>query len=181
MGLINRTLTTREKAAIALHVFTGLDDWRLLYIIAQDESTQAEKPKFLDAYASRWKNTDKIKQYIKTLQDEQATRDAIQREKGREEERKRREEGERTNGESQTRKIKEIDYGDPKNRRQLYNEVIANSGDDYKTKLDAAKVFEQIQKDDREAAKAQKQSRVYLPVVCNECPLYLKARRKTTK
>ena len=74
-----------------------------------------------------------------------------------------------------------VDYSDPKNRQRLYNEIIATAKDDPKTRLDAAKVFEQVQRDDREAAKAQKQSRVYLPLACHDCPLYNKARKKPTK
>lgn len=113
------------------------------------------------------------------IQDQKTIQDERQKEKGRQEERnKDKEDNERTGTGTETQKARNIDYSDPRNRQRLYNEVIANSGDDYKTKLDAAKVFEQIQRDDREAAKAQKQSKIYLPLRCEQCILYQKQKKK---
>ena len=178
MPLLGKKITEREKAALYYHVFGGVDDWRQLYEIADAATDAKNEIKFLDIYISRWKNSEKVKTFLKVIQKQKADQDAEERNKGREEERTKARESEHTETKPETRQKKEIDYSDPKNRRQLYNEVIANSGDDYKTKLDAAKVFEQIQKDDREAARQQKQQRVYLPAVCNECPLYLKARKR---
>jgi lipopolysaccharide export LptBFGC system permease protein LptF len=188
MSLTSRNLTEPEKAVLYYHVFGGVQDWKLLYNIADGNPIKGEPVKFLDTYVSRWKNSDKVKEYIKTLIAQKADQDAEQRNKGRQEERNkikeeetRPEENESTKPEPPKPIKKEIDYSDPKNRQKLYNEVIARSGDDPKTQLDAAKMFEQIQKDDREAAKAQKQSRVYLPLRCFSCPLYARQAKKTIK
>ena len=188
MGLATKILTEREKAALYYHVFGGLDDWRQLYKIADATTDEKKDIKFLDIYISRWKNSKKVKDFINNLLDEKNTRFAQERIKGQEEERNKKqdeqnkiENNERTETKPERKQIKILDYSDPANRKQLYNEVIANSGDDYKTKLDAAKVFEQIQKDDREAARSQKQVRYYLPLRCENCSLYLKTQKKTTK
>lgn len=181
MSLQSRYITEREKAAIYYHVFGGLDNWKQLYMIADPETDSKKEIKYLDTYVSKWKNSDKIKDFVKTLQEEKARQQAEQRLKGQEEERNKPEDNERTEAKPESKDVKVIDYSDPANRKRLYNEVIASSGDDYKTKLDAAKVFEQIQKDDREAARSQKQVRYYLPLRCENCSLYLKAHKKTTK
>ena len=170
-------LTIREKAAIIYNFITG-EPWTECYKIAsRGELAKIEKSAHLAVLASSWKKAYKVQAFIQefeTLQNDKQNKiinEAINQD------RQQRGDSESNAGKGR-KQSKNIDYSDPKNRRQLYNEVIANSGDDYKTKLDAAKVFEQIQKDDREAAKAQKQSRVYLPVACSECPLYLKARKR---
>ena len=185
MSLQSRYITEREKAAIYYHVFGGLDNWKQLYMIADPETDSKKEIKYLDTYVSKWKNSDKIKDFVKTLQEEKARQQAEQRLKGQEEEKNKAKEeienNERTEAKPESKEVKVIDYSDPVNRKRLYNEVIANSKDDYKTKLDAAKVFEQIQKDDREAARSQKQVRYYLPLRCENCSLYLKAQKKTTK
>lgn len=154
-------------------------------MIADPETDSKKEIKYLDTYVSKWKNSDKIKDFVKILQEEKARQQAEQRLKGQEEEKNKAKEeienNERTEAKPESKDVKVIDYSDPANRKRLYNEVIASSGDDYKTKLDAAKVFEQIQKDDREAARSQKQVRYYLPLRCENCILYLKAQKKTTK
>ena len=183
MPLYNKKITEREKAALYYHVFAGLDDWKLIYKIA-DATTDNGEIKYLDTYVSKWKNSDKVKAYLQVIQKQKADQDADERNKGKQEERRNqetREDSERTQTKPEPAQTKIIDYSDPKNRQLLYNTVIANSKDDPKTQLDAAKMFEQIQKDDREAAKAQKQSRIYLPLRCENCALYLKASKKTTK
>lgn len=188
MGLATKTLSEREKAALYYHVFGGLDDWRQLYRIADATTDGKDEVKFLDIYISKWKNSEKVKTFINELRTEQATRLAAERIKGGQEAKHTSEENETQPGESEHTETKKdrkqveiIDYSDPKNRQRLYNEIIATAKDDPKTRLDAAKVFEQVQRDDREAAKAQKQSRVYLPLTCHDCPLYNKAKKKPTK
>ena len=184
MSLQGKTITEREKAALYYHIFGGLDGWRQLYRIADADTDGKKEIKYLDIYISKWKNSDKVKDFIKTLQALKAGQLAEERIKGREEEREketRPEDNERTEEKTETKIYKNIDYSDPKNRQRLYNEVIARSKDDPKTQLDAAKMFEQIQKDDREAAKVQKQQRIYLPLTCYDCPLYNKRRKQTTK
>ena len=71
-----------------------------------------------------------------------------------------------------------IDYNNPEARRQLYNRIISEAADDPKTQLDAAKLIEQTQRDDRQAAQDNRVQRVYLPESCDMCPLYQKARAK---
>lgn len=187
MPLYNKKLTEREKAALYYKVFANIDDWKQVYLIADPKS---EKPnlRYLDTYVSKWKNSDKVKDYLQYIIEQKAREQIKERIKGQEEERNKKqdeqnkiENNERTEAKPESKEVKVIDYSDPANRKRLYNEVIASSGDDYKTKLDAAKVFEQIQKDDREAARSQKQVRYYLPLRCENCSLYLKAQKKTTK
>lgn len=183
MSLQSAKLTDREKAVLYYHLYSGVDDWRQLYILADNNKLNNEA-KFLDTLVSRWKRSDKVQRFLERIKKEKADQDAEQRQKGREEEKRKLEEcgnNESTKPEPPKQIKKEIDYSDPKNRQKLYNEVIARSGDDPKTQLDAAKMFEQIQKDDREAAKAQKQSRVYLPLRCFSCPLYARQAKKAIK
>lgn len=181
MSLQSKTITEREKAALYYHVFGGLDDWKQLYKIADADTDGKKEIKYLEIYISKWKNSDKVKACLEELKKAKAGQLAEERIKGREEERNKAGENEPTETKPQKEVARIIDYSDPKNRQHLYNEVIARSKDDPKTQLDAAKMFEQIQKDDREAAKAQKQTAVYLPLRCESCPLYNKARKKTTK
>ena len=181
MSLQGREITEREKAAIYYHIFSGVDDWKQIYKIADAATDGNAEIKSLDIYISRWKNSTKVKRCIEEVRQKFSTRLAEERIKGREDILNNPGESEGIQDVKPTTTAKRIDYSDPKNRQKLYNEVIANAKDDPKTQLDAAKMFEQIQKDDREAAKAQKQSRVYLPLRCESCPLYDKARKKTTK
>ena len=181
MGLQKKTITEREKAALYYHVFGGVNDWRKLFFIADPETEKKKEVKYLDIYISRWKNSEKVKNFLQVIQKQKADQDAEERNKGKEEERSKALEREHIETKPETKQTKIVDYSDPKNRQRLYNEVIARSQDDPKTQLDAAKLFEQVQKDDREAAKMQKVQRVYLPVVCSGCPLYLKAQGRTTK
>lgn len=181
MSLQKKYITEREKAALYYYVFGGLDDWRKIYKIADPATDGKTDIKYLDTYVSKWKRSDKIQDFLKFLQEEKARQQIEQRNKGREEERNKAGGNEEIKPEPEAKPTRIIDYSDPKNRQHLYNEVIARSKDDPKTQLDAAKMFEQIQKDDREAAKAQKQTAVYLPLRCESCPLYNKARKKTIK
>lgn len=173
-------LTIREKAAIVYQLTTGTA-WTECYKIAsKSEFEKINNSKHLAVLASNWKNTNKVQKFIQEFTTIQEGKRQKEIDNAIIEDRQDRGDNEST----ENRKRKEgkfVDYSDPANRKRLYNEVIAGSGDDYKTKLDAAKVFEQIQKDDREAARVQKQQRVYLPIVCNECPLYMKAHKRTTK
>lgn len=174
-------ITIREKAAVIYHIITG-ESWSECYKIAsRDTFENISKSKHLPRYSASWKASHKIQTFLeefKTIQEAKRQKEiseAIEEEK-----RGREEENERIKS-TDKKQSNIIDYSDPKNRQHLYNEVIARSKDDPKTQLDAAKMFEQIQKDDREAAKAQKQTAVYLPLRCESCPLYNKARKKTIK
>ena len=173
-------LTTREKAAIIYKVITG-EPWTECYKIAsKSDLTKLEKSKNLAVLASSWNKSHKVQTFLKEFQIIQNNKLETEINEAIQQDRNKRGDSESTTGET-TKRHNIIDYSDPKNRQQLYNRVIANASDDPKTQLDAAKMFEQIQRDDREAARAQKQSRVYLPLTCNECPLYNRARKQTTK
>ena len=179
MGAIAKTITEREKAAIYMHIFGGVNDWRLLYSIsAQEPQDKVTNSPNLQVYTSRWKNSEKIQNFIqevKQIQLEQAAKtrtrliEEIEREKA---------ESEQPKQEQRKRDTKVIDYSDPENRKQLYNEVIRDAADDPKTRLDAAKVFEQIQRDDKQAAKDNQIQRFYTPITCKSCPLYEKAQAR---
>ena len=89
-----------------------------------------------------------------------------------------------TAGESEStkgRKAAAVDYSDPKQRKKLYNLIIQEASDDPKTQLDAAKLIEQTQRDDRQAARDNKIQRFFVPVSCKICPFYEKRRVKNPK
>lgn len=174
MGLLNNTLSEREKAALYYHIFTGCKDWQLLYIIATNQpEDDARKDIHLSQYASRWKLSGKVQKFLSEERDKRAVWEQRERERI-EKDIKQGGESERKEPE---RKKALIDYSNPENRQRLYNEVIAKAGDDPKTQLDAAKMFEQIQRDDKQAAREQKQVRAYLPLSCQDCPLYKKSKK----
>lgn len=171
-----KELTIREKAAITLFLSDDKVSTVDIFICGTSKSVEeVNQMKSLSSAASHWIARPLIQDYIRTMRLKLDDKRAMER----------------------SRLLDElqseihyappmpggIDYSDPKNRQRLYNEVIARSKNDPKTQLDAAKMFEQIQKDDREAAKVLKQSRVYLPLRCESCTLYLKAKEelKTSK
>jgi len=167
MGRNKLTITDREKAAIFFHLYGGVDDWKLLFRIARPgelDKGEKESP-YLKDVASKWKNSPKIQDYLKEVREKKMRADIEREDKIREEERRR---GESESTKSEPRRGL-VDYSDPANRKRLYNEVIRDAGDDPKTRLDAAKVFEQIQRDDKQAAKDQQIQRFYTPVTCRDC------------
>lgn len=176
-------ITLREKAAIAAMKLGLIPDQKSAYIVAEDKPAKEVNPKGIDTLASRWMKSEKIQSFSEYLDRLMADRDADARERGRREA----ETGRRAEGSESTssKPGKLVDYSDPANRKRLYNEVIRDASDDPKTRLDAAKVFEQIQRDDKQAAKDQQIQRFYTPVRCNSCPIrqeYEKRQaRKTTK
>lgn len=187
----NSKITNREKAAIFALVFGIIDDWTEAYIAAEDKTIEeAKQLKFIASPVSKWRNSDKVKNTVKEFQKLIADRDAEERQKGREEAQNEmtfnqtednNESGEGNESfETKAKRnfSKPVDYSDPENRKRLYNEVIRKAKDDPKTQLDAAKMFEQIQKDDKQAAREQKQVRAYLPITCKECALYERAKLK---
>lgn len=186
MALLNKKLTTREKAVLYMHVFGGVDDWRELYAAAAPvPEKDALKDINVSVYASKWKCTPKVKDYIKELQRiklaQEMTIEQRAADQARKEENEKQEDtggSEQSDNKGKRTKTAVVDYSNPENRKQLYNEVIRDAIDDPKTRLDAAKVFEQLQKDDKQAAKDQQQQRFYIPLTCKVCPLYEKAQAK---
>lgn len=118
-------------------------------------------------YASTWKNSPKVQAYLKRLADRESTirGAAFQdgRAKGIEEA--------MSGGSDHAASGSAKDFTKPENQKELLNEII-NTATDSKDKLDAVKVIISGQRDDRQAAKEQKQVRFYLAQRCYECPLY---------
>lgn len=173
-------MTDREKAAILALRMGIIPDPKTAFIAAHDSATKDVPMKSINSYVSKWMHSDKVVQFNEYINRLLADRDADARQRGRDEAVKEIEKGEESNR-TENRRKGLIDYSDPANRRQLYNEVIRDASDDPKTRLDAAKVFEQIQRDDKQAARDQRQVRAYLPLRCDSCPLYQKALKKHTK
>ena len=182
-------INARQKAAVFALAAGILADWTECFIAASENRTkEAEKVAATFSNVSHWKSSKKIRDYYDECRERIARDQArIQLqgiEEGKREARKESEEETTTGGNERTktkRPAELVDYSDPANRKRLYNEVIRDASDDPKTRLDAAKVFEQIQRDDKQAARDQKQVRSYLPLRCESCPLYAKAAAKATK
>ena len=172
MGLASKHISKQEEFAVFAVVYGYCTDWREAYATAMGSTVDKLKiDANLSSYVSHWKSSAKIATLYNKLRDEKAIK-----------ENELFKTWEKQRGDSVRKETKSevpaIDYSDPANRRKLYNEVIAAATDDPKTQLDAAKMFEQIQRDDRQAASEQKQVRAYLPITCDSCPLYQRARKK---
>ncbi len=187
MGKAITEITTRERAALAALALGLVDSWRECYIIGMNRSREDyERLSDKNMPVTRWKQSARVVQAYEDMQKMIAGKLADARREGYdkavEELTRQADEEQRNNGVSTdgkpANKLALIDYSDPNNRKRLYNEVIRDAKSDPKTRLDAAKVFEQIQRDDKQAAREQKQVRAYLPLNCSDCPLYQKAREK---
>lgn len=187
--------TPREKTAVFALMSGYIDTWEEAYLIASQKSEKdAATVKYLKSSVTHWKQHPEIAQAVQEAKTflskrDEATATRIREElkpaqQPRQEEGKQEEENENTAGESnrtQKRKPAPIDYNNPEARRQLYNRIISEAADDPKTQLDAAKLIEQTQRDDRQAAQDNKIQRVYMPVTCQTCPIFEKARTKGRK
>ena len=175
MALLNKNLSEREKAAIHLHIYGGVNNWPLLYRIAVPDSFPDESLKGLSDLASKWKRSPKIQTYLQTVQEQKFLYEqkikAAAIEAG---------DNVRTNSDMSTQKEKNIDYSDPANQARKLNELV-NSADDPGEALDALKVIISTQKADREAARDKKAVGAYVPITCYDCPLYLEAKNKLSK
>lgn len=179
MGIVNRKpLTDREKAAILLHIFGGVNDWAVIYCAAYDGTIQqATEQNHFTVLVSRWKNSDKVQNFIKATR-EQAARDAVRIEDAAKEAARIEAENAATEaGKEDGTRPAGVDYTDPANQRRKLNQII-NKAKDSGEALDALKVIIATQKDDRQAARDQRQTRVYLPIRCETCPLYERSRAK---
>lgn len=179
MGLLNKRLTEREKSALYMHVFGAVDNWRLLYCIA--ENGPAKNPETVEKTAvSKWKNSDKVTAYIDTLK--RAKYDLLKAAEDQGAERARNEHGVNTCTKPETPApvAKFIDYSNPDAQRAKLNELV-NTADDPGEALDALKVIIQGQRADRDAAKDGRTVRAYVPLGCTSCPLYNGARKGAAK
>lgn len=177
-------ITDREKAAILALKIGIIQDAKTAYIVAEDKARKDVPQNALKSMISKWINSDKVKTFSGYVDRLLADRDADARQRGRQEERNEggQEEGKQAESDrSQHRQAKDVDYYDPANQRKQINRIIQESSDDPKTQLDAIKAIQQTQRDDRQAARDQKQVQTYLPLRCFSCPLMEKERRKAGK
>ena len=176
MALINKRLTPGEIAAVYYHVFGGCQDWTLLYAIA-DGIKDKQVYDINRNTVSKWKGMDKITGLIQTLKAEKdrTEKGTITATDGKGEE-----DSVRTYSGPKLKNSKFVDYSSPAAQQAKLNELV-NTADDPGEALDALKVIIQNQKADRDAAKEGRVQRVYLPISCDSCPLYQKARKKVQK
>lgn len=187
MGINNKVLTDREKAVLYYSIIENCKDWAKLYFMALDVDPEKAKTQLsINSSVSRWKHSEKVNNFLQsareklqalhginnntttptttqnkyTNQNENLQRDFVSKEPERE-----------------NQQSKYVDYSNPENQRKKLNQIISQANSSGEA-LDALKVIISGQKDDRQAAKEQKQIRVYLPLVCYDCPLYEKARKK---
>jgi len=174
-------ITENEKAALIALAVGVLDTWKTAFLVSEaGKETRRTKAKSLEAAVTRWKNSPRISKYFEYCTRLLADRDSDARARGREEAAKMMEE-EKQGPESESVKPasrRPVDYNNPEARRQLYNRIITEASDDPRTQLDAAKIIEQLQRDDRQAAQENKIQRFYLPLCCHACPMYEKAAKK---
>lgn len=181
-------ITDREKAAILAYNLGILPDAKTAYFVAEDKAVKDIPQKALKSMISKWINSPKFTQFDDYVNRLLADRDSDARRRGRQEAEKRMQQGDARNEEeagrsdhAETQPGKTVDYYDPANQRKQINRIIQEASDDPKTQLDAIKAIQQTQRDDRQAARDQKQVKSYLPLRCLSCPLYTKARKNTTK
>lgn len=60
-----RKLTQLETAIIDWAIFTGGEDWSLIYLLSHPEAIN-NKPEAIKDAMYHWKNTDKVKKYVET-------------------------------------------------------------------------------------------------------------------
>ena len=180
-------INPRQKAAVFALAAGILHDWGECYIAAHEARTkEAEILATNYSNVTHWKNQKKIQDYFQEAT-EKINRDrARQHLEGVEEGKKMNDESqagssEHTQTKGKTDIAPKVDYYDPANQRKQINRIIQEASDDPKTQLDAIKAIQQTQRDDRQAARDQKQVVFHLPLRCDSCPLYEKARRKAAK
>lgn len=185
MPIVNKKITGPEIAAIWYHVFSGSDNWREIYAMADGIKDPEQIEKINRSTIYQWRNSEKVQKLIREA--ERAKFELIQAEraKGIEEGKKEIIDSVHTNSATSpdvpkygTSKF--VDYSDPRAQRDKLNQLV-NTADDPGEALDALKVIISSQKADREAAKEGKVARAYLPETCDACPLYQKARKKGVK
>lgn len=174
-------ITDSEKAAILAYCYGIFGTWKETFLAAEAGKPNNRKAESLQTTVGRWKNSPKVVKYTEFFTRLIADRDADARQRGREEAQKAAEDKTSTGESKHTTTTPKIDYNDPKARRQLYNKIIQEASDDPRTQLDAAKLIEQTQRDDKQAARDQQIQRFYTPVSCRSCPMYEKAIQRRTK
>ena len=157
-----------------------VESWQDAYLISHGKG-RADLPgkNSIASTSARWKNSARTAELFREAESIVNTKIQERGKREGEKEQERERERERGKEDNKTAKVAQIDYNDPKERRKAYNRIIAESQDDPKTQLDALKVIEGLQKDDRQAAKDAQIQRFYTPIKCQNCPLYTKAKKAT--
>ena len=180
MGVRKIELSDREKAAIYMHVFGGVTDWQRLFFTAYAGTyEEAAAKNNLVVVVSRWKNLERVQNFLRQVLEEKARADVKIQDAARDEGRKEAAEQAAKEEEKKTGKPANIgrDYMDPENQKRKLNEIV-NRAQTTGEALDALKIIMSTQKDDRQAARDLSQVRAFLPLRCENCPLYDAARRK---
>ena len=135
-----------------------------------------EKIKAAHSVASRWFHSQKVQTYI--------AQEKVLAEKRKEDERARLEAEivERLGPQMQTDESRAgiIDFTNPENQKRRLNQIVSKASTTGEA-LDALKIIIQTQRDDRQAAHDQQRPRYYLPMRCEVCPLYEKAKSNLNK
>ena len=191
---MQKLITLREKAAIYALVSGALETWTDCFVVAmQDHEDVVRRRGGLATMVARWKARQDIKDLYLNAQRFYIDKadQAVEKWKRENPTHKDTEKGgnedapgvlgDNVRTEPQTPGgRKTVDYTDPKNQARKLNELI-NRADNTGEALDALKVIIQTQKADRDAARDGRQVRAYIPMGCNDCPLYQRAAQKAKK
>ena len=179
MGLQGKNISEREKAVLYYHIFGGVTDWNLLYLLADNgKENGVTNPSLV----SKWKHSEKVENALNEIRQKWALITAEYQEKGKDIARAEIiEKGDNKRTKTADKKpISEIDYTNPINQTKKLNELINNATDQNEV-LDALKVIISSQRADKESAKQGRQVRAYIPINCTDCPLYQDIKQKNLK
>lgn len=166
-------MTLREKAAAVLYVYGIETSPAKLYTIAHPGSLETvEALADIRAVASRWIRSQKVLEYV------QRERAALEARQAQERKRIESETLARVQAERDDSLAGDglVDYSVPSNQLRKLNTLINGSKDSGEA-LDALKVMIAKQSELAPASRPEKTPRVYLPLTCHECPLYLEKKQ----
>lgn len=179
---MQKVVTLREKACIFAFAAGYIETWSDCFAISQegDEGTIRRKAGF-NSMVSRWKQRQDIQDtYINAqrffYRREEQLKEELRQEMAKEG-REMEEGGSKRTEAGPTAKRGAIDYTNPENQAKKLNELI-NRADNTGEALDALKVIISSQRADRDAARDGKQVRAYIPITCDNCPLYETAKNR---
>lgn len=176
MAYHDKELTLKDRVAIKALVYGFIQNWYDAFAVAFDgKLANLEKLKSIKTLVSRWKNNPNVIAYYNEClyllnQDKDKAKGGESLTDGKDQ-------GESVH--TKTKGQKAVDYSNPQNQMEKLNDLV-NSASDPSETLDALKVIIQTQKADRDAAREGKQVKAYLPITCNDCPLYQKAAQGVT-
>lgn len=167
MALISKKFTDQEKVAIVALIYGYLTSWPEAYRIAAGMTEEeAKKDSNLSVYCSRWKQSEKVKNFVSKLNSQKAINEHEFIQKY---ERERRETIAAQN-EQEGNKRAFVDYTSTEAQMKKLNELV-NNAKDPDAALDALKVIIASQKEDKQAAREQQVQRFYTPQGCNDCAI----------